>query len=183
MNKAQRKRRAQEMKRKAKLAKRARREDDANSQDGIDNARATDSPSAGGGVRSGANANTGMDAPSQDDLHRAHAKMNWAEADALQGELAARLGDDEAVELLTKAARALGDVIDYVQDVLQRIPKDLVAEAVRQQSAPRVFGDKSRNGSNPVVQLLGILLRAKALMIRVVKQTNPELAKRMKAQL
>lgn len=121
--------------------------------------------------------------PTQDDLHRAHAKYNWAEADMLEGELAAKLGDDEAVELLTKAARALGDVIDYVQDLLERVPKDQVAEAIRIQNAPRTFGDKSRNGANPVVQLLNILLRAKGLMIRVVKQTNPELAKRMKAKL
>ena len=202
MNKAERKRRAQEMKRKAKLAKRAKR--DANSQTGdgapaagpsngeatldqpkqaserVEQAAAPTETGEGTSVNSGQA--PGATAPTRDEIHTAHAKVNWAEADVLEGELSAKLGDDEAVELLTKAARALGDVIDYVQDLIERLPKDQVAEAIRIQNRPRTYHEKSRNGANPVVQLLNILLRAKGLIIRVVKLTNPELAKRMKTQ-
>ena len=171
MKKADRKRRAREMKRKAKEAKQAKREQETSvpNEPAPHDQRPEPAPEQ-------------PSEPTTDEMHQAHAKMNWAEADTLEAEMSAKLGDDEAAEMLTRAARALAGVIEYAEGILKRLPQEQVAEAIRIQNRPRSYGEKSRNGMNTAVQLLNILLRAKALMVRVVKLTNPELAKRLQAK-
>ena len=108
-----------------------------------------------------------------------YSKLNSAEAEIVQADIAEMLGDDEAIAMLTRAARSLDNVIQYVESVLKRLPAEQVAEAIAITNEPRREGEKSRNGSNPAVQLLNIRLRAKNLLLRVMKILKPDLAKQL----
>ena len=194
MNKAERKRRAAELKRKAKLAKRAKRLEAAKTRP----VAANDAPlSDGGDVASDAAGETpaadagGTPAPRadrmstpqlslQDEVHMSYSKMHRAEAEVVEAGTAEMLGDDEAIAMLTRAARSLDDVIQYVESVLKRLPAEQVAEAIAiTREGARATGEKSRNGSNQAVQLIAIRLRANNLMLRVMKILKPDLAKQM----
>ena len=108
-----------------------------------------------------------------------YSKLHQAETEMVEADIADRLGDDEAIAMLTRAARSLDNVIQYVEAVLTRLPAEQVAEAIAIQDAPRRHGEKSRNGANPAVQLLNIRLRAKNLLMRVMKVLKPNLAKQL----
>jgi len=115
----------------------------------------------------------------EDEVHMSYSKLNSAEAEMVQADIAEMLGDDEAIAMLTRAARSLDNVIQYVESVLKRLPAQQVAEAIAITNEPRREGEKSRNGSNPAVQLLNIRLRAKNLLLRVMKILKPDLAKQL----
>ena len=199
MQKAERKRRAAERKRKAKLAKKAKRLAANNNSHGND--RSTELTA---GAREEAPVTTMQEQPasdgidvdstsagkmpadnadrmstSQDAVQRAHSKMHLAEAEVIEAGTAEMLGDDEAIAMLTRAARSLDDVIQYVESVLKRLPAQQVAEAMAIKDEPRRPGEKSRNGANPAVQLINIRLRAKSLMLRVMRILKPDLAKQL----
>lgn len=115
----------------------------------------------------------------EDEVHMSYSKLHQAETEMVEADIADRLGDDEAIAMLTRAARSLDNVIQYVESVLKRLPAEQVAEAIAIQDAPRRHGEKSRNGANPAVQLLNIRLRAKNLLMRVMKVLKPNLAKQL----
>lgn len=181
MQKAERKRRAAERKRKAKEAKRAKREASTNDAAGPDLVTET----SAGPAHDAPVAQTPQSRPDlysvEDEVHRAHGKMNWAEAEVVEAGTAEMLGDDEAIAMLTRAARSLDDVIQYVESVLKRLPTEQVAEAIAINNEPPRPGEKSRRGSNPAVQLINIRLRAENLMLRVMKILKPDLAKQMQS--
>jgi hypothetical protein len=185
MNKAERKRRAAERKKKMKEARRAKR-GEANSRPPGDEAPATQdagwapATQAAGGAPAPRPQRSMPEVHSlEDEVHMSHAKMYRAEAEVIEAGTARMLGDDEAIAMLTRAARSLDDVIQYVESVLKRLPAEQVAEAIAIADEPRHTGEKSRRGSNPAVQLLNIRLRAKNLMLRVMKILKPDLAKQM----
>lgn len=183
MNKAQRKRRAQEIKRKAKEARRARHSNPPGAQPV--QADAAPAPNdATPEITEEAQAPQ-TSAPHihsvEDEVHMAYGKMYRAEADVVEGGIAQKLGDDEAAGILARAARSLEGVIRYAESVLKRLPAEQVAEALRVKDEPRGQGEKSRRGPNAGLQLLNVMLRAKSLLVRVIRQTNPDLAKRLKS--
>ena len=114
-----------------------------------------------------------------DEVHMSYSKLHKAEAEMVEADIAEMLGDDEAIAMLTRAARSLDNVIQYVESVLKRLPAEQVAEAIAIKGEPRRDGEKSRNGSNRAVQLLNIRLRAKNLLLRVMKILKPDLAKQL----
>ena len=191
MKKAERKRRAAEQKRKAKAAKKTKLEEatnpagDVSPETGDLSAEASakaEGPSTGSGQAACATEQPELsrpDWPLEDEVHRAHSKMYRAEAEMVEADTMQMLGDDEAIAMLTRAARSLDGVIQYVESVLKRLPAEQVAEALAIQDEPRRHGEKSRRGANPAVQLLNIRLRAKNLMLRVMKILKPDLAKQM----
>jgi hypothetical protein len=179
MNKAQRKRRAQEIKRKAKEARRARHTNPPVQ------AQAAPTPNDAAPAHAEAAQAPQTSAPHvhsvEDEVHMAYGKMYRAEAEVVEGAIAEKLGDDEAAGILARAARSLEGVIRYAESVLKRLPAEQVAEALRLKEEPRRHGEKSRRGTNAGLQILNVLLRAKSLLVRVIRQTNPDLAKRLKS--
>ena len=191
MKKAERKRRAAEHKRKAKAAKKAKL-DEATSPGGEARGPVRSSLGESGSAPSTNSPELPVDDvategpelsrpdwPLEDEVHRAHSKLYRAETEMIEADTMQMLGDDEAIAMLTRAARSLDGVIQYVESVLKRLPAKQVAEALAIQDEPRRHGEKSRRGANPAVQLLNIRLRAKNLMLRVMKILKPDLAKQM----
>lgn len=175
MNQNQRKQRRKEMKAKIKAAKRLKRE--AENPAPTQPAQTTEHGTTETPVEA---QRSRPDVHSlQDEVHMAHGKMHRAEAEVVEAGTAEMLGDDEAIAMLTRAARSLDDVIQYVESVLKRLPAQQVAEAMAIKDEPRRPGEKSRNGANPAVQLINIRLRAKSLMLRVMRILKPDLAKKL----
>lgn len=177
MNKAERKRRKQQIRKNQKDARAAKRETGSQGENpSPQHATSADKTPALPNTpqRSRPDVHT-LD----DEVHMSHSKLYRAEAEMVEADIAEMLGDDEAIAMLTRAARSLDNVIQYVESVLKRLPPAQVADAIAIQDAPPRPGEKSRRGANPAVQLLNIRLRAKNLMLRVVKILKPNLAKQM----
>lgn len=178
MNKNQRKQRLKNMKANAKAAKRAKAQNPADEP-----APATAPKDAAAPEMTDTPDNAArVTAPQhsiEDEVHMSYSKLYHAEAEVGEAKIAEMLGDDEAVAMLTRAARSLDNVIQYVEGVLKRLPAEQVAEAIAIADEPPRPGEKSRRGTNAAVQLLNIRLRAKNLLLRVLKILKPDLAKQL----
>ena len=117
----------------------------------------------------------------------ASTSLTLAELDVSDAKQEARyLSDERAKEILASAAENIHQVIHFASKALKLVDPKLVAEAMQIIEEPvrnelgTVTG-RPRRGHNPVVTLIQVLMRADALLMRILAVTNPEMIGKAKA--
>lgn len=84
----------------------------------------------------------------------------------------ATLSTLRARQLMAQAAESIGRVIEFAEAALKAADP---SEVLAARAIMAGEDDAPRRGPNPVVALLNLLVRAKSLLPRILKVTNPEL--------
>lgn len=90
------------------------------------------------------------------------------------------ISNEEAKAMLCRAAKALDRIVNLGDQLLAEVdPAELkeAHEIVMEQRQPAEGNaqKRPRRAPNPVVRMIQIVMRAKSLLVRILKITNPEL--------
>ena len=178
MKKAQRKAHVRAVKAQQKAARKAAREQAAEQLEGAIPAAAKQT----------------QEAPVQDEIFDRQAQcvsstFTLAKLEVSDAKIEAMfLSDDRAREILSQAAETIQQVIDMASRALRRVDPDVLAEAIQVAEEPPTRDElgkvtqRPRRGTNPVITLVQVLMRAKNLLMRILAITNPVLVGEAKAK-